>query len=174
MSLRAREESVLKGATFGTTPEIPRKLGMTDKADARARRPLRHRYQRCNGPWSRAVRAFGCLDALVTCPTLEPRLCGPAESLALDSFLGGISSNLSDTFFDCQAAAAQMLQQVCPHATPNNRGRIITMTSVAGVVALPGHVAFCSAMAGLTAATRVLATEWGPRGIRGAGQHTPS
>src|SRR6266545_1508857 len=76
----------------------------------------------------RAVRAFGCLDALVTCPTLEPRLCGPAESLALDSFLGGISSNLSDTFFDFQPAAASA-RRVPAHA-------IVTPDQVAEAVCI--------------------------------------
>jgi NAD(P)-dependent dehydrogenase (short-subunit alcohol dehydrogenase family) len=102
----------------------------------------------------------------VICHTLQPDSSGPAESLALDAFLGGISSNLSDAFFDAQAAAAQMLAQACLHSTPGNRGCIVTITSVAGVLALPGHATFCSAMAGLDVATRLLAAEWGPRGIR--------
>jgi NAD(P)-dependent dehydrogenase (short-subunit alcohol dehydrogenase family) len=113
-----------------------------------------------------AVRTFGCLDGLVNCHELQPLMCGSAESLALEAFIAGISSNLSEPFFGCQAAAAQMLDQVCPHAAPNNRGNIVNITSVAGVLALPGHATFCSAMAGLDVATRILAAEWGPRGIR--------
>jgi NAD(P)-dependent dehydrogenase (short-subunit alcohol dehydrogenase family) len=113
-----------------------------------------------------AARDFGCLDALVICPRLQLAASGPAESLSLDAFVNSISHNLSDAFFDAQAAAAQMIAQACSHATPSNRGCIITITSVAGVLALPGHAAFCSAMAGLDVATRLLAAEWGPRGIR--------
>jgi NAD(P)-dependent dehydrogenase (short-subunit alcohol dehydrogenase family) len=113
-----------------------------------------------------AVRAFGCLDGFVNCHDLQPEMCGSAELLTLETFIAGISSNLSEPFFGCQAAAAQMLDQVCPHATPNNRGDIVNITSVAGVLALPGHATFCSAMAGLDVATRILAAEWGPRGIR--------
>ena len=123
-----------------------------------------------------AVAAFGCLDGFVNCHNLTPQMCGSAESLTLDAFMAGISRNLSEPFFGCQAAAAQMLDQVCPHATPNHRGNIVNITSVAAVLALPGHATFCSAMAGLDVATRILAAEWGPRGIRvtavGAGLST--
>ena len=117
-----------------------------------------------SGQIEHAVRDFGCVDALVTCPTVPSGAA--AEALALDAFLAGISSNLSDAFFDAQAAAAQMLAQACPHSTPSHRGCIVTITSVAGVLALPGHATFCSAMAGLDVATRLLADEWRPSGIR--------
>jgi glucose 1-dehydrogenase len=113
-----------------------------------------------------AVAAFGCLDGFVNCHTLLPDSSGPAESLTVEAFIAGISSNLAEPFFGCQAAAAHMLDHVCPHATPNHRGSIVNITSVAGVLTLPGHATFCSAMAGLEVATKILAAEWGPRGIR--------
>ena len=44
-------------------------------------------------------------------------------------------------------------------------GRIINMSSQAGVVALYGHVAYSASKAGLMAVTRDLALEWGKYGI---------
>jgi NAD(P)-dependent dehydrogenase (short-subunit alcohol dehydrogenase family) len=51
-------------------------------------------------------------------------------------------------------------------------GVIVNVTSVAGVVALPGFAAFCAAMAGGTAATNTLAVEWGDQGNRVVGLGT--
>ena len=45
-------------------------------------------------------------------------------------------------------------------------GTIINVSSVGGVVGLAGQVAFCSAMAGVNAITKTLATEWKEYGIR--------
>ena len=42
----------------------------------------------------------------------------------------------------------------------------MNVTSVAGVVALPGQAAFCASMAAVTAMTKVLASEWARYGIR--------
>ena len=117
-----------------------------------------------------AVAAFGCLDGFVNCHELQPEMCGPAESLTLEAFIAGISTNLSEPFFGCQAAAAQMLDQVCPHMTPANRGNIVNITSVAGVLALPGHASFCSAMAGLDVATKFSP----PNGDHAASASAPS
>ena len=44
-------------------------------------------------------------------------------------------------------------------------GRIINMSSQAGVVALPGHIAYSASKGGLMAITRALALEWGKYGI---------
>jgi len=80
-----------------------------------------------------------------------------------------VTANLTAAFFAGQAAAAQMLAE-------GRSGCIVNVTSVAGVVALPGHAALCAAMAALTSVTKVLAAEWGGRGIRvaavGAGLST--
>jgi glycerol dehydrogenase len=45
------------------------------------------------------------------------------------------------------------------------RGRIVNVTSQAGVVGLRDHAAYCASKAGLGLLTKVLAIEWGPRGV---------
>jgi NAD(P)-dependent dehydrogenase (short-subunit alcohol dehydrogenase family) len=45
-------------------------------------------------------------------------------------------------------------------------GSIITMASAAGLRALPEHYGYCIAKAGLIMATKVLALELGPSGVR--------
>jgi D-threitol dehydrogenase (NAD+) len=44
-------------------------------------------------------------------------------------------------------------------------GRIVNLASQAASVALPEHVAYCASKAGVLGLTRVLALEWGPRGV---------
>jgi NAD(P)-dependent dehydrogenase (short-subunit alcohol dehydrogenase family) len=108
----------------------------------------------------RAVAAHGRLDIMVNVSIATPAMA--AETLPLEMFMQGISLNLNTIFFGCQSAARQMLRQ-----SPAG-GTIINITSVAGVVALAGHAAFCSALAGVQAITKILATEWGPQ-VRVAG-----
>jgi len=106
----------------------------------------------------RVATTHGRLDIMVNTSVTMPAMA--AESLPLEQFIQGITLNLNAIFFGCQSAARQMLQQ-----WPAG-GVIINISSVAGVVALPGHAAFSSAMAGVHAMTKTLATEWGPQGVR--------
>lgn len=57
----------------------------------------------------------------------------------------------------CQLAAAQMV--------PRGYGRIINISSIAGLIAQPGDAAYTTAKAGLNGMTRALAAELGPSGI---------
>jgi NAD(P)-dependent dehydrogenase (short-subunit alcohol dehydrogenase family) len=111
----------------------------------------------------RAVAAFGRLDVMVNVAAVPAS--GPAESLAPEAFVAGISSNVNAALFGCQYAARQMVRQP-PADGSESRGCIVNVTSVAGVLALPGHAAFCAAMAALHAMTKSLAVEWGSLGIR--------
>ena len=99
------------------------------------------------------------VDAVVNSYRLAAGVSRPLEDLAVEAFLQGISANLTDAFFTCQAAAAQMVEE-------RRTGCLVNVTSVAGVVAIPGQAAFCAAMAALSATTKVLATEWSSYGIR--------
>ncbi|MSP13695.1 MAG: SDR family oxidoreductase [Chloroflexi bacterium] len=106
-----------------------------------------------------AIAAYGRLDIMVNMPVIPAG--GAAATLAPHDFMQTISANLSAVMFGSQFAAQQMKNQ--------GAGCIINLTSVAGVVALPGHAAFSSAIAGIHAITKVLATEWAPHGIRVVG-----
>ncbi len=108
-----------------------------------------------------ALGASGRLDILVTVPALLPPT--PAELLAVAQFKQDVAMNLGAVFFWCQAAAERMRRQ-----EPAG-GCIINVSSVGGVLALPGQSAFCAAMAGVIAMTQVLATEWQPYGVRVVG-----
>ena len=81
----------------------------------------------------------------------------PAEDVSLAGFQRTIDVNLRGTFFTCQAAFSRMREQ--------GFGRIVNVSSQAGLVALPGEAVYCMAKAGVTHLTRCLAVEWGRYGI---------
>jgi NAD(P)-dependent dehydrogenase (short-subunit alcohol dehydrogenase family) len=46
------------------------------------------------------------------------------------------------------------------------RGKIINVSSQAGVVAIPGHGSYAASKGGLNLLTKVMAVEWGPHNIQ--------
>ena len=65
--------------------------------------------------------------------------------------------NTKALFFLSQALAAPMLTQ--------NWGRIVNISSQAGLVALEDHAAYCASKGALEMVSKVLALEWAPRGV---------
>ena len=110
-----------------------------------------------------AEAEFGGLDVLVANAgralpgrTHETPL-GPAEDLTLGAWDDTLSINLRGTFLMCQAVGRHMLAA--------GRGKIINMASQAGTVALERHAAYCASKFAVIGLTRVLACEWGARGL---------
>jgi NAD(P)-dependent dehydrogenase (short-subunit alcohol dehydrogenase family) len=97
------------------------------------------------------VAQFGRLDILVNNAGVGPE--NPAEQVREDDFDLTVAVNLKGTFFASQAAARVMMRQTY--------GRIITVSSQAGFVALPGESVYCMTKAALSHLTKCLAVEWG-------------
>ncbi|MGP4055585.1 SDR family oxidoreductase [Mycobacterium sp. 4D054] len=102
------------------------------------------------------VDAFGRIDILVNSAGVV--MLAPAEDLPLDAWDKTIDINLKGTFLMCQAAGRHMLAA--------GRGAIVNTASQAATVALDQHVAYCASKFGVVGASKVLAAEWGPRGVR--------
>ena len=81
----------------------------------------------------------------------------PAEELGSAEWNRTLLINLTGSFHTCQSVGRVMLEQ--------GHGAIINIASQAGTVALDGHAAYCASKAGLIGLTKVLASEWGGRGI---------
>lgn len=101
------------------------------------------------------VSHFGRLDILVNNAGLGPS--NLAENVREEDFDLTVAVNLKGTFFVSQAAGRVMIKQ--------NYGRIINLSSQAGLVALPTESIYCMTKAGITHLTRCLAVEWGPYNI---------
>ncbi|MET0695162.1 MAG: SDR family NAD(P)-dependent oxidoreductase, partial [Propionibacteriaceae bacterium] len=84
-------------------------------------------------------------------------LLAPAEDLEDAQWDATLAVNLGGTYRMCRAVGTQMLAR--------GRGRIINLASQAATVALPDHVAYCASKSGVLGLTRVLALEWGGRGV---------
>ena len=102
-----------------------------------------------------AVGLFGGVDLLVNCAGVVA--LGPSETLAVGEWDRVVAVNLRGTFLMSQAVGRLMLAR--------GRGRIVNIASQAASVGLEGHAAYCASKAGVVALTRVMALEWGPRGI---------
>jgi NAD(P)-dependent dehydrogenase (short-subunit alcohol dehydrogenase family) len=69
------------------------------------------------------------------------------------------AANLETMFFMSQAVAAEIRAQ-------GNPGSIVSVSSISGMNSAPFHVAYGTAKAAIVAATRTLAAELAPEGIR--------
>lgn len=102
------------------------------------------------------IEEFGRIDVLVNSAGIGP--LAPAEDLGLDVWDPTLAVNLRGTFLMAQAVGRQMLAQ--------GAGSIINLASQAASAALDQHAAYCASKAGVLGLTRVLALEWGGRGVR--------
>lgn len=101
------------------------------------------------------VAHFGRLDILVNNAGLGPS--NLAENVREEDFDLTMAVNLKGTFFVSQAAGRVMIKQ--------NHGRIINLSSQAGLVALPTESIYCMTKAAITHLTKCLAVEWGQYNI---------
>src|SRR3977135_44520 len=102
------------------------------------------------------VDAFGQIDILVNSAGIV--MLAPAEELPLQAWDSTINVNLKGTFLMCQSVGTRMLA--------SGGGAIINMASQAATVALDAHVAYCASKFGVVGVSKVLAAEWGGRGVR--------
>jgi D-threitol dehydrogenase (NAD+) len=99
---------------------------------------------------------FGRVDILVNSAGVVH--LAPAEELPEKAWDATIDVNLKGTFLMCQAVGRSMLDA--------GGGVIVNMASQAASVALDQHVAYCASKFGVVGVSKVLAAEWGPRGVR--------
>jgi NAD(P)-dependent dehydrogenase (short-subunit alcohol dehydrogenase family) len=102
------------------------------------------------------VETFGRVDILVNSAGIA--VLAPAEDLPLTAWDSTIAVNLTGTFLMCQAVGRHMLAA--------GGGAIINMASQAASVALDQHVAYCASKFAVVGVSKVLAAEWGGRGVR--------
>ena len=98
---------------------------------------------------------FGSLDILVNNAGLGAN--HPAEDVTEADWDEMMAVNLKGLFFCCQVAGRMMLEQ--------GEGRIINMSSQAGVVGIRDHAVYSASKGGVNMVTKVLALEWSGRGV---------
>ncbi|MDJ0498507.1 MAG: SDR family oxidoreductase [Acidimicrobiia bacterium] len=98
---------------------------------------------------------FGSLDILVNNAGLGAN--HPAEEVSEADWDEMMAVNLRGLFFCCQAAGRIMLDQ--------GKGRIVNMSSQAGVVGIRDHAVYSASKGGVNLLTKVLALEWSDRGV---------
>ncbi len=101
------------------------------------------------------VNEFGRIDILVNNAGINIRK--PVEELDEASWDLVQDTNLKAPFLCSRAAARHMKVQ--------RYGRIINLSSMMGLIALPERSAYCSSKGGLIQLTRVLALEWATHNI---------
>lgn len=102
------------------------------------------------------LEAFGRVDILVNnagIARIEPLL-----EMTLDNWEAQFALNLRAPQLLAMALAPQMIAR--------RAGKVINISSQAGVIALDGHGAYCASKAGLNLLTKVMALEWGKHNIQ--------
>ncbi len=99
---------------------------------------------------------FGQIDILIN--NAGGAYMFPTKDMPPDRFRNAIELNLTSAYLCSQAAL--------PHLLKSKHAAIVSMSSAAGVSGVKGGAAYSAGKAGLQMFTRVIAAEWGPKGIR--------
>ncbi len=102
-----------------------------------------------------AAEKFGGLDTLVNAAGILNN--GTIETTALDAWDEMMNVNLRSVF--------HLMQLAAPHLAAS-RGSIVNVSSVTGLRAFPGVLAYCVSKAGVDQLTRCAALELAPKGVR--------
>lgn len=105
--------------------------------------------------FDQVIQKFGTIDILLHSAGVVA--LDPAENVSENDWSKQIEVNLSGTFFVNQTCGRIMLKQ--------GKGKIINMASQAGSIALDQHAAYCASKWGVIGLSKVLASEWAPRGV---------
>jgi NAD(P)-dependent dehydrogenase (short-subunit alcohol dehydrogenase family) len=104
---------------------------------------------------SEAAGTIGNLDILINNAGVARNAL--AENVTEEEWDTTLDINLKAAFFLAQAVGRGMLAR--------GYGRIVNVTSAAALAGLSEHAAYCASKAGLGMITKVLAIEWGGRGV---------
>jgi NAD(P)-dependent dehydrogenase (short-subunit alcohol dehydrogenase family) len=102
------------------------------------------------------VDTFGRVDILVN--NAGGSYMFPLDQTTVANWDNMVSLNLRGPFL--------CTKEVAPHMARQKSGAIVNISSEAGVNGVKGGAPYSAAKAGLQMLTRVVAAEWGPRGIR--------
>jgi 3-oxoacyl-[acyl-carrier protein] reductase len=102
------------------------------------------------------VVRFGRIDVLVNNAGIGAVTA--SEDLAREVWDRVLDVNLTGPFLCSQAVGKVMLRQ--------GHGVNVNVASIFGLVGMPGRAAYAASKHGLLGLTKVLATEWAPRGVR--------
>lgn len=100
---------------------------------------------------------FGRLDIVVNNAGVS--LVGPHIRDVTDSVWDRSISVMQSGVFYCMRASTRYL-------LPQRSGSVVTISSIRGMSANPGRIAYCAAKAAAIMMTRVAAAEWAPYGVR--------
>ncbi len=103
-----------------------------------------------------ALAAFGTIDILVN--NAGVALLGHLTDATIEDWDATMAVNLRAPFLLARALAPAMIAQ--------KRGKIINVSSQAGVVALDAHGAYCASKGGLNMLTKVMTVEWAKHNIQ--------
>ncbi len=98
-----------------------------------------------------AINTFGKIDILVNNAGVNPFIL-EAEKIKEEGWDQVLDVNLKGVFLCCQAVARKMIKQ--------GGGKIINISSAAGILGEQGLLPYCVSKAGVMTLTRILAYEW--------------